>query len=90
VYADADLTPVKSIPLPPRWMAALLGLPNAMFARTVSRMLANDPLALSSMWEDLEARRATEARCFRMPFSFFCFSLRDECWSFSFSAVEGR
>ncbi|HEY8471999.1 MAG TPA: 2-dehydropantoate 2-reductase [Natronosporangium sp.] len=59
-YAAAGITPVKLTPLPPRRMPALLSLPDAVFTRVASRMLAIDPLARSSMWEDLEAGRATE------------------------------
>lgn len=59
-YAAAGLTPVKLTPLPPGWIPSLLGLPDAVFARVASRMLAIDPLARSSMWEDLESGRTTE------------------------------
>lgn len=60
VYAAAGLTPARLTPLPPRWMPALLGAPDAVFTRVAGRMLAIDPLARSSMWEDLEAGRTTE------------------------------
>jgi 2-dehydropantoate 2-reductase len=60
VYAVAGLTPVKLTPLPPRWMPTLLGMPDAMFVRIAGRILAIDPFARSSMWEDLEAGRTTE------------------------------
>lgn len=60
VYDAAGLTPVKLTPLPPRWIPSLLGTPDAVFTRVAGRMLAIDPLARSSMWEDLEAGRTTE------------------------------
>ncbi|MCW6003965.1 2-dehydropantoate 2-reductase [Micromonospora sp. CPCC 205371] len=59
-YAAAGLTPVKLTPLPPGWIPFLLDTPDALFARVAGRMLAIDPLARSSMWEDLEAGRTTE------------------------------
>lgn len=59
-YAAAGLAPAKLTPLPPRWMPALLAMPDPVFVRVAGRMLAIDPLARSSMWEDLEAGRTTE------------------------------
>ncbi|MGP3966095.1 ketopantoate reductase C-terminal domain-containing protein [Streptomyces sp. 6N223] len=59
-YAAAGLGPARLTPVPPRWMPAVLCVPDAVFARVAGRMLAIDPLARSSMWEDLEAGRATE------------------------------
>lgn len=47
-------------PLPPRWIPDLLAVPDALFRLLANRMLAIDPLARSSMWEDLEAGRSTE------------------------------
>ena len=44
----------------PRLSAFALGLPDPLFALAARRMLAIDPAARSSMWEDLEARRPTE------------------------------
>ena len=38
----------------------ILGLPNWLFRRVAKRMLAIDPQARSSMWEDLDRRRTTE------------------------------
>ena len=38
----------------------ILRLPNWLFRRVARRMLAIDPQARSSMWEDLERRRTTE------------------------------
>jgi 2-dehydropantoate 2-reductase len=56
----AGIRPARLTPLPPGWIPALLSLPDWLFARLASRMLAIDPLARSSMWEDLEAGRRTE------------------------------
>lgn len=47
-------------PLPARWIPSLLGVPDPLFRLLANRMLAIDPLARSSMWEDLEAGRTTE------------------------------
>ncbi|MGH3713615.1 MAG: 2-dehydropantoate 2-reductase [Micromonosporaceae bacterium] len=60
LLAVAGIRPAKLTPLPPSWLPALLGLPDAVFTRVAGRMLAIDPLARSSMWEDLEAGRTTE------------------------------
>ncbi len=56
----AGIQPVKLTPLPPHWLPRLLDSPDFLFRRLAARMLAIDPLARSSMWEDLEAGRATE------------------------------
>jgi 2-dehydropantoate 2-reductase len=60
LLARAGIEPAKLTPLPPRWIPRLLDLPDFLFARLGSKMLAIDPLARSSMWEDLERGRATE------------------------------
>ena len=57
---QAGIRPARLTPLPPAWIPGLLSLPDWLFARIASRMLAIDPLARSSMWEDLEAGRRTE------------------------------
>jgi 2-dehydropantoate 2-reductase len=44
----------------PRLIALALRLPDSAFALVARRMLAVDPSARSSMWEDLEAGRPTE------------------------------
>jgi 2-dehydropantoate 2-reductase len=46
--------------VPPRMMPALLELPDAVFRRLAGRVVAIDPYARSSMWDDLEAKRPTE------------------------------
>ncbi len=47
-------------PLPPRWIPALLRVPDAIFRLAARQMLAIDPLARSSMQDDLAAGRKTE------------------------------
>ncbi len=47
-------------PIPPALIPKLLSVPDWLFARLANQMLAIDPLARSSMWEDLEAKRTTE------------------------------
>jgi len=55
----AGVEPAR-LKLPPRWLPALLEVPDAVFRVLAGKMLAIDPLARSSMWEDLQAGRATE------------------------------
>lgn len=59
-FAAAGIAPAKILPLPPRWMPALLNTPDAVFTRAAARMLAIDPLARTSMAYDLDAGRLTE------------------------------
>jgi 2-dehydropantoate 2-reductase len=60
LYRRAGIKPVRLTPIPPKLMPKLLSVPDAIFKRLAKRMLAMDPLARSSMWEDLEAGRQTE------------------------------
>ena len=60
LLAEAGITPTALTPLPPRWLPWVLRLPDALFNRVAGRMLAIDPHARSSMWEDLQAGRRTE------------------------------
>ncbi|WID97869.1 2-dehydropantoate 2-reductase [Bosea vestrisii] len=60
LMAQARITPARLTPLPARWIPALLRLPDALFTRLARKMLAIDPLARSSMADDLAAGRATE------------------------------
>ncbi len=46
VFRVAGLPVAKLTPLPPTWMPHALELPDALFGRIASRMLAIDPLAL--------------------------------------------
>ncbi|MFN0253570.1 MAG: 2-dehydropantoate 2-reductase [Kofleriaceae bacterium] len=50
----------KLTPLPPRWMPRALELPDGMFRVLAKKMIAIDPHARSSMWDDFEAKRPTE------------------------------
>jgi 2-dehydropantoate 2-reductase len=50
----------KLTPLPMRWVPALLTLPDGLFQRLFARMLTVDPLARSSMLDDLDSGRRTE------------------------------
>ncbi|MEV3935931.1 2-dehydropantoate 2-reductase [Glycomyces sp. NPDC049804] len=59
-YRAAGVRPAKSAGLDPRLLPVLLGLPDALFTRAAAKMLAMDPRARSSTWEDLEAGRPTE------------------------------
>lgn len=60
VFDAARLPVAKLTPLPSAWLPSLLSLPDALFARIAARMLAIDPVARSSTWEDLRAGRPTE------------------------------
>jgi 2-dehydropantoate 2-reductase len=55
----AGVRPTR-LKLPPGWIPSLLEVPDGMFAALAGKMLAIDPLARSSMWEDLQAGRPTE------------------------------
>lgn len=60
VLHAAGIHPAQLTSLPTRWLPIVLSLPDALFHRIASRMLAIDPLARSSMWDDLQAGRRTE------------------------------
>lgn len=60
LIAVARIPLVRLTPLPPQWIPRLMDVPDFLFRRLASRMLQIDPLARSSMWEDLEAGRRTE------------------------------
>jgi 2-dehydropantoate 2-reductase len=60
LLARAGIRPARLTPVPPAWMPRFLGLPDAWFARVARAMLTIDPLARSSMSDDLAAGRATE------------------------------
>jgi 2-dehydropantoate 2-reductase len=55
----AGIEPAR-LKLPPRLIPTLLSVPDVVFRALAGKMLAIDPLARSSMWEDLQAGRATE------------------------------
>lgn len=47
-------------PLPTAWIAKMLTIPDGVFRLLGRRIVAIDPHARSSMWDDLEAKRPTE------------------------------
>ncbi|MBV8048209.1 MAG: 2-dehydropantoate 2-reductase [Paludibacterium sp.] len=57
---QAGIRPARMTPLPAAWIPSVLGLPDAVFAWLGRAMLQIDPLARSSMSDDLAAGRATE------------------------------
>ena len=56
----AGIRPARVTPLPATWIPRVLGVPDALFERLGRTMLTIDPLARSSMSDDLAAGRATE------------------------------
>lgn len=60
VLSAEGIRPADMTALPMRWIPPVLSLPNALFKRIAARMLAIDPLARSSTWDDLQAGRRTE------------------------------
>jgi 2-dehydropantoate 2-reductase len=60
LMGSAGIRPARLTPLPPNWIPVLLKAPTWLFRLLANKMLAIDPLARSSMWEDLEAGRITE------------------------------
>ncbi|GAA1671426.1 2-dehydropantoate 2-reductase [Glycomyces endophyticus] len=59
-FRAAGIAPAKAAGAPPGLLPFVLGLPDAVFARVAARMLAVDPHARSSTWDDLESGRPTE------------------------------
>jgi 2-dehydropantoate 2-reductase len=60
VLKAANVHPARIEGVPPRAIPSILRLPDALFRLVARRMLAIDPHARSSMWEDLRLRRTTE------------------------------
>ncbi|MFE3000436.1 2-dehydropantoate 2-reductase [Nocardia sp. NPDC059246] len=60
VMAAARIRPARLTPLPPEIMARLLTVPDGVFRRVAGKVLAVDPVARSSMADDLAAGRRTE------------------------------
>lgn len=60
LLAQAGIKPARLTPLPAAWIPYVLRLPDAWFERLGNKMLAIDPLARSSMSDDLAAGRTTE------------------------------
>jgi 2-dehydropantoate 2-reductase len=56
----AGITPAQLLAVPMHRFPAILRLPDFLFRRLAAKVLAIDPLARTSMWEDLEAGRTTE------------------------------
>jgi 2-dehydropantoate 2-reductase len=56
----ADIRPAQLTAIKPHLIPTLISVPDFVFRALAGRMLAIDPLARSSMWEDLEAGRKTE------------------------------
>lgn len=56
----ARIRPARLTPLPPELMARVLTVPDGVFRRVAGAVLAVDPLARSSMADDLAAGRKTE------------------------------
>ena len=54
------IRPAQLLPVAMHRFPAILRLPDFLFRRLAAKMLAIDPLARTSMWEDLEAGRPTE------------------------------
>jgi 2-dehydropantoate 2-reductase len=60
VLAASGIPIARLTKLPAPWIARLLVVPDAVFRRLAPRIVAIDPAARSSMWDDLERGRATE------------------------------
>jgi len=60
VLDAAKIRPARLTPLPPGWLPRVLEWPDPVFRRIAATMLAIDPLARSSTWDDLQAGRPTE------------------------------
>lgn len=57
---QAGIPTVKLTGLPTRLIPVLMSAPDWVFTRVAKQMLTIDPVARSSMWEDLQAGRPTE------------------------------
>ncbi|MGW5575324.1 2-dehydropantoate 2-reductase [Nocardia thailandica] len=60
VMSVARIRPARLTPVPPELMVRLLTVPDPVFRRVFGRVLAVDPLARSSMADDLALGRRTE------------------------------
>lgn len=60
VLAAAGVKPARITPLPSSWIPRLLMVPDGLFRRLASSMLEIDPVARSSMADDLDLARPTE------------------------------
>lgn len=59
-FRAAGASLARLTPLPPGLIPRLLVMPDRVYAAVAAPTLAIDPIARSSMWEDLEAGRTTE------------------------------
>lgn len=57
---EIGISPKVHSPIPPSLIPTILRLPTFLFKIVAARMLKMDPLARSSMWEDLQLKRQTE------------------------------
>jgi len=60
LLAAKGIEPAQILRVPMRRFPMILRLPDFLFRRLAGAMLAIDPLARTSMWEDLQAGRTTE------------------------------
>lgn len=60
VLKAARIKPDLHIMMPAGWLPSALELPNLIFSSAAGKLLAIDPVARSSMWEDLQAGHKTE------------------------------
>ncbi len=60
ILTASGIKPAKLMPVPMSLLPWVLRTPDWLFKRLATQMLAIDPVARSSMWEDLEAGRVTE------------------------------
>lgn len=60
ILKAAGIRPARITPLPPGLLPTLLKVPDGVFSRVAAKMLEIDPIARSSMADDLDLGRATE------------------------------
>jgi 2-dehydropantoate 2-reductase len=60
VIRAEGIKPVSPTPIPLGWLPSLLRLPDPIFEALLGRTMKIDPVARSSMWEDLQRGRRTE------------------------------
>jgi 2-dehydropantoate 2-reductase len=60
ILKAAEQPLARITPLPTPWIAKMLTVPDGVFQLLGRRIVAIDPHARSSMWDDLEAKRPTE------------------------------
>ena len=60
LLAIANQDVARLTALPPTWMPRMLRVPDGVFSLLAKRVVAIDPEARSSMWDDLESGRPTE------------------------------